>query len=80
MKEDVYLKNARTSVRQILLSCHSRHVLETGLNTKFGDYLASELKVTVGAEQLSGSPNHIVRSPNHIGEPPRAIVESSLPF
>jgi hypothetical protein len=54
MKEDVYLKNARTRVRQILLSCHSRHVLDTGLNTKFGDYLASELKVTVGAEQLSG--------------------------
>ena len=48
------LRNARSRVRKILLSCHSRHVLDTGLNTKFGDYLASELTVTADAEQLSG--------------------------
>ena len=54
MKEDMVLRNARSRVRKILLSCHSRHVLDTGLNTKFGDYLASELKVTADAEQLSG--------------------------
>jgi hypothetical protein len=54
MKEDMVLRNARSSVRKILLSCHSRHFLDTGLNTKFGDYLASELKVTADAEQLSG--------------------------
>jgi hypothetical protein len=49
MKEDVPLRNARLRVRKILLSCHSRHVLDTGLNTKFGDYLASELTVTADA-------------------------------
>ena len=54
MKEDMVLRNARSRVRKILLSCHSRHVLDTALNTKFGDYLASELKVTADAEQLSG--------------------------
>ena len=46
MKEDMVLRNERSRVRKILLSCHSRHVLDTGLNTKFRDYLASELKVT----------------------------------
>ena len=55
LKEDVLLKNARSRVRKILLDCHSRHVLDTELNTKFGDYLASELKVTSDAEQLSGN-------------------------
>ena len=55
LKENVRLRSARSRVRKILLDCHSRHVLNTELNTKFGDYLASELKVTSDAAQLSGN-------------------------
>ena len=55
LKENVRLRSARSRVRKILLDCHSRHVLNTELNTKFGEYLASELKVTSDAAQLSGN-------------------------
>jgi hypothetical protein len=66
MKKDVHLRNARSRVRKIILSCHSRHVLDAELNTNFGDYLESQLKVTspADAEQLSGT---------HIGGPLRAL-------
>jgi len=55
LKERVHLKSARKRVKRILVSCHSRHILDPDLNTKFGDYLASKLKVTSDAEQLSGT-------------------------
>ena len=55
LKERVHLKSTRKRVKRIMVSsCHSRHVLDPDLNTKFGDYLARELKVTSDTEQLSG--------------------------
>ena len=54
LKERVHLKSTRKRVKRIMVSCHSRYVLDPDLNTKFGDYLARELKVTSDTEQLSG--------------------------
>ncbi len=78
IKGDVILKNARSRVREILVSCHSRHVLHPVLKKNFRDYLARELKVTSDAGQLSGNshwwtPSSLREQPSTVAVPAAAL-------